>query len=82
MQKKIVSYQILPTCIHCANLAKRLSGVFKDYFVAGLVSVDPDFPIHMWCCRMLYTVTTYNLLYPLCLNLYVSPKAQLNGAFN
>jgi hypothetical protein len=43
-----VEYQlVLPHC-HRRNAAERAIRTFKEHFVAGLSSVDPNFPLHLW----------------------------------
>jgi hypothetical protein len=41
-------YKIVPP--HCPrrNAVERAIITFKEYFVAGLASVDPDLPLHLW----------------------------------
>jgi hypothetical protein len=43
-----VSYQlVLPQCLR-RNAAERAIRTFREHFVAGLSSVDPTFPLHLW----------------------------------
>jgi hypothetical protein len=43
-----VEYQLVPTHCHIHNDAERAIHTFKEHFVSGLASVDPDFPLHSW----------------------------------
>jgi hypothetical protein len=43
-----VEYQLVPPHCHRHNAAERAIRNFKKHFVAGLASVDPDFPLHLW----------------------------------
>jgi hypothetical protein len=43
-----IAYQlVLPQC-HRRNAAERAIRTFKEHFVAGLSSVGPSFPMHLW----------------------------------
>jgi hypothetical protein len=42
-----VEYQLVPPHCHRRNAAERAIHTFKEHFVAGLASVDPDFPLHL-----------------------------------
>jgi hypothetical protein len=43
-----IAYQLVPPHCHRRNAAKRAIRTFKEHFVAGLSSIDPSFPIHLW----------------------------------
>jgi hypothetical protein len=43
-----IDYQLVPPHCHRRNAAERAIRTFKEYFVAGLSSVDPAFPLHLW----------------------------------
>jgi hypothetical protein len=43
-----VAYQLVPPHCHRRNAAERAIRTFKEHFVAGLSSVDPEFPLHLW----------------------------------
>jgi hypothetical protein len=43
-----VEYQLVPPRCHRRNAAERAIQTFKEHFVAGLSSVDPTFPLHLW----------------------------------
>jgi hypothetical protein len=43
-----VEYQLVPPHCHRRNASERAIRAFKEHFVAGLSSVDPTFPLHLW----------------------------------
>ena len=43
--KNDVTYQIVPPHTNRRNLAERAIQTFKNHFKAGLVSIDPNFPL-------------------------------------
>jgi hypothetical protein len=43
-----VEYQLVPPHCHRHNAAERDIHTFKEHFVSGLDSVDPDFLLHVW----------------------------------
>jgi hypothetical protein len=43
-----MTYQLVPPHCHRRNAAERAIHNFKEHFVAGLASVDSDFPMHLW----------------------------------
>jgi hypothetical protein len=43
-----VDYQLVPPHCHRCNAAERAIRAFKEHFMAGLSSVDPTFPLHLW----------------------------------
>jgi hypothetical protein len=43
-----IAYQLVPPHCHQRNAAERAIRTFKKHFVAGLSSVEPSFPLHLW----------------------------------
>jgi hypothetical protein len=43
-----VEYQLVPYHCHRRNATERAIRSFEEHFVAGLSSVDPTFPLHLW----------------------------------
>jgi hypothetical protein len=43
-----IAYQLVPPHCHRRNAAESAVRTFKEHFVAGLSSVDPSFPMHLW----------------------------------
>ena len=69
-----------PTSI--LNEAENAIVTFRDRFLAGMCSVHPNFPMHLWYCLILLATTTLNLLRPLRIKPNLLFEALLNGAFN
>ena len=77
-----VEYQIVPPHIHRCNSAERAIQTFKNHFIAGLASTDPNFPLSNWCRLLPRAELTLNLLRPSQLNPKLSAYTQLEGAFD
>jgi hypothetical protein len=57
-----MEYQlVLPHC-HSRNAAERAIRTFKEHFVAGLASVDPDLSLHLWDRLLPQAELAFNLL--------------------
>jgi hypothetical protein len=57
-----VEYQLVPPHCHRRNAAERDIRTFKEHFVTGLASVDPDFPLNLWYRLLPQAELTLNLL--------------------
>jgi hypothetical protein len=57
-----VDYQLVPPHCHRRNAAERAVRTFKEHFVAGISSVDPTFPLHLWDRLLPQAEITLNLL--------------------
>jgi hypothetical protein len=57
-----IAYQLVPPHCHRRNAAERAIRTFKEHFVAGLSSVDPSFPMHLWDRLLPQAKITLNLL--------------------
>jgi hypothetical protein len=58
-----IDYQLVPLGTHHRNTAERAIPMFKNHFIAGLCSVDKDFPLlYLWDCLVEQAVITLNLL--------------------
>ena len=82
MRAEHVDFQLVPPYDHRQNAAERAIGIWKDHFVAGLASLDPAFPMHLWCRLIDQCTQTLNLMRPSRINPRLSAEAQLNGAFD
>jgi hypothetical protein len=51
-------------------------------FIAGLCSLDPNFPLHLWNRLVPQSLITLNLLRGSQINLKLSDGAQINGTFD
>jgi hypothetical protein len=77
-----IQFQSAPPHMHRRNADERVIQTFKNHFVAGLCSVDPNFPLRLWD-RLLPQVTiTLNLVRQSRLNPKVSVYAQLYGHYD
>jgi hypothetical protein len=62
VMEKEMTYQLVPPHYHRANAAERTIRNFKEHFKAGLATVDPAFPIHLWNRLLPQAEITLNLL--------------------
>jgi hypothetical protein len=60
--KNDVEYQLVPSHCHRCNSVERAIRTFKEHFVSGLASVDPNFPLHLWDHLLPQAEMTLNLL--------------------
>ena len=77
-----VEYQLVPPHIHRRNSSERAIRTFKNHFIAGLASTDPNFPLSNWCRLLPQAELTLNLLRASRLNPKLSAYAQLEGTFD
>jgi hypothetical protein len=82
MRENNVDFQLVPPYNHRQNAAERAIGIWKDHFIAGLASLDPTFPMHLWCRLIDQCTQTLNLMRASRINPRLSAEAQLNGAFD
>jgi hypothetical protein len=68
--------------IHQRNAAERAVRTFKNHFIAGLCSVDPQFPLHLWDRLLPQAKLTLNLLRGSRINPKLSAWAQVHGQFD
>jgi hypothetical protein len=57
-----IAYQLVPPHCHRRNAVERTIRTLKEHFVAGLSSVDPSFPMHLWDRLLPQAEITLNLL--------------------
>jgi hypothetical protein len=74
-----VDYQLVPPHCHLRNAAERAIRTFKEHFVAGLSSVDPTFPLHLWDRLLPQAEITLNLLRTSRLHPQLSAAAHFHG---
>jgi hypothetical protein len=82
LTKQGIDYQLAPPHIHWRNNAEREIQTFKNRFIAGLCSVDPNFPLKLWDKLLPQATITLNLLRKSRINPRMSAYAQLNGNFD
>ncbi|EEC47130.1 predicted protein [Phaeodactylum tricornutum CCAP 1055/1] len=61
---------------------ERAIRTFKNHFIAGLCTTNPDFPLHLWDRLLPQALITLNLLRRSRINPKLSAHAQLHGAFD
>jgi hypothetical protein len=69
----------VPPHCHRRNAVERAIRTFKEHFVAGLSSVDPAFPLHLWDRLLPQAEITLNLLRTSRLHLQLSAAAHFHG---
>jgi hypothetical protein len=74
-----VEYQLVPPHCHRRNAAERSIRTFKEHFVAGLSSVDPTFPLHLWDRLLPQAEITLNILRTSRLHPQLSAAAHFHG---
>jgi hypothetical protein len=74
-----IAYQLAPPHFHRRNAAERAIRTFKEHFVAGLSSVDPSFPMHLWDRLLPQAEITVNLLWTSRLHPQLSAAAHYHG---
>jgi hypothetical protein len=57
-----IAYQLVPPHCYRRNAAERAIVTFNKHYVAGLSSVDPSFPLHLWDRILPQAEITLNLL--------------------
>ena len=77
-----IKYQLVPPKLHRRNAAERAIRTFKNHFVAGLCSVDKNFPLHLWDKLLPQAELTLNLLRGSRINPKLSAHAQVHGHFD
>jgi len=82
MSDQDIDFQLVPPGIHRRNAAERAIRTWKNHFIAGLCSTDPQCPFHLWDQFIPQAELTLNLLRGSRLNPKLSAWAQLNGPFD
>lgn len=77
-----INFQLVPPHVHRRNAAERAIRTFKNHFIAGLCSVDKDFPMHLWDQLLPQAELTLNNLRASRLNPAVSAWTQLYGPYD
>ena len=75
-------YQLVPPGNHRRNAAERAIRTFKNHFIAGLASADPNFPLQLWDRFIQQSYITLNLLRGSRMNPKLSAYAQIEGEFD
>jgi hypothetical protein len=69
----------VPPHCHRRNAAERAIRTFKEHFVAGLSSIDPAFPLHLWDRLLPQAEIILNLLQTSRLHPHLSAAAHFHG---
>ena len=76
-----ISFQLVPAGMHHCNTAERQIQSFKAHFITGLVSVDPNFPMHLWDKLVDKAESTIKMLRHSRINPHLSAYDPINGTF-
>jgi hypothetical protein len=57
-----IDFQLAPPHVHRHNAAERAIRTFKNHFIAGLCSTNPDFPLNLWDKLIPQCLVTLNFL--------------------
>ena len=79
IHKNNCKVELVPPYIHRRNAAERAIRTFKNHLIAGISSVDPNFPMQLWCRLIKQAERTLNMLRPTRINPKISADAYLNG---
>jgi hypothetical protein len=74
-----MTYQLVPPHCHRRNAAERAIRTFKEHFVEGFASVDPDFPMHRWYHLLPQAELSLKLLRTSRLHPQLSAASHLHG---
>jgi hypothetical protein len=77
-----VDFQLVPPHVYRRNAAERAIRTFKNHFIAGLCSVDTNFPLHLWDKLLPQAEITLNLLHGSRINPKLSAHVQMHGHFD
>jgi hypothetical protein len=62
MESNDIDVQLLPPYVHRRNAAERVIQTFKNHFIAGLCSTEPEFPMNLWDRLLPQAIQTLSLL--------------------
>jgi hypothetical protein len=74
-----MKFQLVPPHIHRQNAAERAIQTFKNHCIAGIYSIDKQFPLHLWDRLIPHAIITLNLIQQSIINPKLSEYAQLNS---
>jgi hypothetical protein len=82
MGEQNISLQLVPPHLHHQNASERAIQTFKNHFMAGLCSVDKQFPMHLWWELLHQDTLTSNLMRMLRINPLISAATHIFGQFD
>ena len=80
--KNKITYQLTPPNIHRTNAAERAIRTYKNHFLSGLATVDPDFPVAEWDRLLSQATISLNLLRNTRINPRLSAYAYVYGTYD
>ena len=75
-------FQLVPSHIHRINLAERAIRTFNEHLIIGLASIDPGFPVHLWCKLLKQVEMTLNMMIKSRVHPKISAYTEINVSFN
>ena len=81
-QSNQINFQLTPPYVHRRNAAERAIRTWKNHFIAGLSSVNTNFPLHLWDRLIPQATMTLNMMRPSRRNHHMSAHTALYGEFN
>ena len=82
IKAKNLDHQLVNTCTHSRNPAKRAIQTFKAHFISILNGTDTGWPPRTWCQLIPQTALTLNLLRRFWINIKLSACHQVFGLFD
>jgi hypothetical protein len=76
-----IQLQMSPPHVHLRNAAERTIQMFKNHFIAGLCSMDPNFSLRLWDKLFPQETLTINRLWQSRINPRLSAYYRLNGHY-
>ena len=61
-------FQLMPPHFLQVNVSERVIHMWRNHFMAGACSIDPDLPIHLWFRLIQHSDITFNMLRPFIMN--------------
>lgn len=82
LHSKGVGFQYVPPGNHRVNKAERGIRTYKNHFISGLCSADPDFDLALWDHLIPQADMTLNLLRSSAINPQISAYEQMEGPYD
>ena len=77
-----LEYQLVPPHVDRRNLTEREIKTLKDHFIAGLATIDPKFPVYLWCRLLPQATVTLNIIRQSRIHPSLSAYQELMGGFD
>jgi hypothetical protein len=82
IREQNATIQLVEPDNHRVNAAERAIQTFKNHFIAGLATVDKNFPLQLWDELIPQCQDTLNMLRTSRVNKHLSAYSVLEGPFN